>query len=100
MMSYTICTNFYNTLEFKHSKKCLNLVTVIMNPTDEGHQEKQFPQDFRIFLRKCKQPSCILSFTFSSKPSSFIKGQFLEMRKSNMTIFFPTQSPSGNLTFV
>lgn len=48
----------------------LKLITVIMNPTDEGALEKQFPQDFEYSLEKCKQPSCILSFTFF--PKTFI----------------------------
>ena len=54
-------------LEFKHSKKRLKLITVIMNSTDEGAVEKQFPEDFEYSLEKCKQPPCVLSFTFFPK---------------------------------
>ena len=48
----------------------LKLITFIMNPTDEGAVEKQFPQDFQYSLEKCKQPPGILSFTFF--PKTFI----------------------------
>lgn len=59
----------------------LKLLPVPMNSTDEGAVEEQLPKDFEYPLEKCKQPPCVLSFIFFLKPWSFIKGQFLEMRK-------------------
>lgn len=42
-------------------------LAVVVNSIDEGAAEKQFPKDFEYSLEKCKQPSCVLSFTFFPK---------------------------------
>lgn len=61
-----MCTNCFikNTPEFKTLQEMLKLTTVIMNSTDEGTVEKQFSEEFEYSLKKCKQPPCVLSFTF------------------------------------
>ena len=61
----------------------LKLITVIMNPTDEGALEKQFPQDFEYSLEKCKQPS--ITTTKINQENSCLLATWQMINSSNNT---------------
>lgn len=50
----------YNTPEYATFQEALTFISVIMNSTDEGSVQKQFPEDPEYSLEKCKQPPCVL----------------------------------------